>query len=98
MFLTRMSLPRRTFLRGAGATLALPLLDAMVPAATALAQTAAKPVMRLGFTYVPNGMHPGSFHPKGVGKDFELSPILNALAAHREYLTVITGLSNALAG
>ena len=98
MFLTKMSLPRRTFLRGAGATLALPLLDAMVPAATALAQSAAAPAMRLGFTYVPNGMHPASFHPKGVGKDFAFSPILTPLAPFRDRVTVITGLSNALAG
>ena len=51
-----MALPRRTFLRGIGATLALPLLDAMVPALTALAQTAAKPVPRIGFIYMPNGV------------------------------------------
>ena len=56
MFITKRALPRRTFLRGVGATLALPLLDAMVPAATALAQTAANPVRRLGFIYLPNGV------------------------------------------
>ena len=56
MFITRKALPRRTFLRGVGATLGLPLLDAMVPALSALAQTAANPVKRLGFVYLPNGV------------------------------------------
>ena len=56
MIVTKMSLPRRTFLRGVGAALALPLLDAMVPALTASAKTAANPVRRLGVIYVPNGM------------------------------------------
>ena len=55
MMITKRALPRRTFLRSMGVTLALPLLDAMIPAATALAKTAAKPITRLGFTYVPNG-------------------------------------------
>ena len=55
MFLSKMALPRRTFLRGMGVSLGLPLLDAMVPAASALANTAAKPVRRLGFVYIPNG-------------------------------------------
>jgi len=56
MIVTKMSLPRRTFLRGVGAALALPLLDAMVPALTASAKSAANPVRRLGVIYVPNGM------------------------------------------
>ena len=56
MIVTKQALPRRTFLRGAGITLALPLLDAMVPALTALAKTAARPTRRLGFLYVPNGV------------------------------------------
>jgi hypothetical protein len=56
MIVVKKALPRRTFLRGAGATLALPLLDAMVPALTALAQTPAAPVRRLGFIYIPNGV------------------------------------------
>ena len=55
MFITKKHLPRRTFLRGVGVTLALPLLDAMIPARTLLAQTAAKPLPRLGFVYVPHG-------------------------------------------
>ena len=57
MIVTKMALPRRTFLRGAGATLALPLLDAMVPALTAASRTVAKGTPRLGYFYVPNGMH-----------------------------------------
>ena len=56
MFITKKALPRRTFLRGVGATLGLPLLDAMVPSLTALAQTPARPVKRLGFIYLPNGV------------------------------------------
>ena len=55
MMISKMALPRRTFLRGLGVTLALPLLDAMVPALTALQQTPARPVRRLGFVYIPNG-------------------------------------------
>ena len=63
MFITKMALPRRTFLRGMGASLALPLLEAMVPAATALAQTAANPATRLGFVYIPNGAVMPSWQP-----------------------------------
>ena len=82
MFITKKALPRRTFLRGMGATLALPLLDAMVPALTALAQTAANPVRRLGFVYMPNGVSRNFsginyWKPKGEGTNFELSPILS---------------------
>ena len=65
MFLAKLSLPRRTFLRGLGATIALPFLDAMVPAATALAKTAASPPRRLGFVYVPNGADHGSVDARG---------------------------------
>lgn len=95
MIITKMSLPRRTFLRGAGAAIALPLLEGMVPALSALQKTAAKPVMRLGFFYVPNGMYPGSFRPKGEGKNFEFSPILQPLSPFRDQVLPITGLSNA---
>ena len=65
MIVTKKALPRRTFLRGMGATLALPLLDAMVPAATALAATPAKPVRRLGFVYMPMGAHMPQWTPTG---------------------------------
>jgi len=98
MFITKRALPRRTFLRGVGATLALPLLDAMVPAATALAQTAANPVRRLGFIYLPNGVARNFtginyWTPAGEGTGFELSPILSPLAPYRNRLTVLSGLA-----
>ena len=75
MIVTKIALPRRTFLRGMGATLMLPLLDAMVPALTATARTAAKPVHRLGFFYMPNGMEMPVWTPEGEGTRLELSPI-----------------------
>jgi uncharacterized protein DUF1552 len=98
MFITKRALPRRTFLRGVGATLALPLLDAMVPASTALAQTAANPVRRLGFVYLPNGVARNFtginyWTPTGEGTGFELSPILSPLAPYRDRLLVISGLA-----
>jgi len=79
MFITRTALPRRTILRGLGASLALPLLDAMVPAATLLAQTPARPVPRLGFVYLPNGVARNFtginyWTPAGEGAAFDLSP------------------------
>jgi hypothetical protein len=91
---TRKALPRRTFLRGAGVTLALPLLDAMVPALTAASKTAAKPVPRLGYFYNPNGMSMGYWTPKTIGKDFEFTPILKPLEPFRDSMTVISGLNN----
>src|SRR5262245_47476927 len=91
MIITKLSLPRRTFLRGAGAAVALPFLDAMVPALSA----APAPAMRLGFFFVPNGVSLVDFHPKGNGgRNFEFSPILKQLEPMREQLTVLTGLSN----
>jgi hypothetical protein len=93
MFLTRMSLPRRTFLRGIGATLALPLLDAMVPALSALAVTNANPARRLGFVYVPNGVIQDQWVPAATGAGFELSPTLAPLAAVRDKLLVLSGLT-----
>ena len=99
MMITKMALPRRTFLRGIGATLALPLLDAMVPAMSAMSQTAARPVHRLGFLYLPNGVamnHTGVnyWKPAGEGASFEFSPILAPLAAHRDQMVVVSGLSH----
>jgi hypothetical protein len=98
MFITKMSLPRRTFLRGMGVTLGLPLLDAMVPALSVMAQTAAKPVRRLGFVYMPNGVSMNFtgvnyWKPKGEGTNFELSPILAPLAAFKDQMTVFSGLT-----
>ena len=105
MIITKMALPRRTFLRGMGATLALPLLDAMVPAMSAMSartRTAANPVHRLGFLYLPNGVamnHTGIdyWKPAGTGGDFELSPILTPLAPYRDRMVVVSGLSHAQA-
>src|SRR4029450_6549258 len=98
MFITKLALPRRTFLRGVGASLGLPLLDAMVPALSALAQTAASPVKRLRFIYLPNGVARNFtginyWTPAGEGTGFELSPILSPLAPYRNRLTVISGLA-----
>ena len=79
MFLTKKAIPRRTFLRSAQAALALPLLDAMIPAATAWAQTPAKPVSRLGFVFIPMGCDHARWTPPRQGKLDDLSPILNPL-------------------
>ena len=93
MIVTKMALPRRTFLRGMGATLALPLLDAMIPALTANAKTA-QPVRRLGFVYLPMGATPGKWSPQADGVITELSPILNPLAPFLDRLTVISNLEH----
>jgi Protein of unknown function (DUF1552) len=92
MFLTKKAIPRRAFLRSARATLALPLLDAMVPAATAWAQTPAKPTPRLGFVFIPMGSDQARWTPPGQGKLDELSPILTPLKPVKDQVTVITNL------
>jgi hypothetical protein len=92
MIIAKKALPRRTFLRGMGATLALPLLDAMVPSLTAMAATAANPVWRLGFVYIPMGTSPGKWTPPGVGKLTELSAILSALTPFVDQITVLSNL------
>ena len=92
MIITKKALDRRTFLRGAQAALALPLLDAMIPAATAWAQTPAKPVRRLGFVYVPMGCDHARWTPPGQDTLGELSPILDSLTPVKEHLTVLTNL------
>ena len=94
MIVTKMALPRRTFLRGMGATLALPLLDAMVPALSAAATTPASPVRRLGFVYLPMGAAPGKWSPGQAGAITELSPILNPLAPFLDRITVISNLEH----
>lgn len=91
MLLTKKFMPRRTFLRGVGASLALPLLDAMVPAATPLSRTAARPARRLGFVFMPMGCDQSRWTPPGDTLD-ELSPILRSLAPVREHVTAITNL------
>ncbi|HXE63815.1 MAG TPA: DUF1552 domain-containing protein [Bryobacteraceae bacterium] len=92
MFLTRKAIPRRTLLRGGGAALALPLLDAMIPAATAWAQTAAKPVRRLGFVFIPMGCDHSRWTPSAQGKLDELPPILSPLKPVKDHVTVISNL------
>ena len=94
MIVTKKHLPRRTFLRGLGASLALPLLDGMVPALTALQATAARPVRRLGVVYVPNGIFMDRWTPAGEDAQFDLTPILEPLAPFRRQMLVLSGLSN----
>jgi len=91
MIITKKFIPRRTFLRGVGATMALPLLEAMVPAATPLAKTAANPVRRLGFVFMPMGCDQSRWTLPGDTLD-ELSPILSSLAPVKEHVTAITNL------
>ena len=93
MFISKLALPRRTFLRGLGTAVALPLLDAMVPALSALAATPAKPVRRIGFVYVPNGVIHSQWVPATTGAGFELSPSLRPLAGVKHQLTVLSGLA-----
>jgi len=97
-FIHRRSLPRRTVLRGIGATLALPLLDAMVPAMTATALTAAAPVRRFGAVFVPMGERPSHWTPTTTGAGFEFSPILKPLESFRDSLTVVSNVDRPLQG
>jgi hypothetical protein len=94
MFITKKHLPRRTFLRGIGVSMALPLLDSMIPARTLLAQTAAKPLTRLGFVYVPHGAIMDKWTPAAEGTGFEFTPILKPLESFRDQLNVVTGLGH----
>ena len=94
MITGKKSLPRRAFLRGVGATIALPLLDSMVPAFAATRDTAEKPISRLGVVYVPHGAVMDKWTPTATGKNFELSPILEPLAPFRDQLLVVSGLDN----
>ena len=92
MIATRKAISRRTILRGIGTAVALPLLDAMVPAFTAAQNTPAKAVRRFGVVYHPNGVIYDKWLPKGVGTEFELSPVLSPLQPFRDKLVVVTGL------
>ena len=94
MIISRKAISRRTVLRGLGASLALPLLDSMVPAMTALAQTKAARVHRFGVVYVPNGMVMEQYLPATEGMGFELTPTLQGLAPHREHINVLSGLNS----
>jgi hypothetical protein len=92
MLITKKSLARRSFLRGAGTMLALPLLDAMIPASTALASTPGNPVRRFGAIYVPHGAMINKWTPIGSGPGFKFSPILKPLEPLREHLVVVSGI------
>jgi len=98
MFVTKQSLSRRTVLRGLGATMALPLLDAMVPALTPVARTAAAPVRRFGAVFVPMGERPSHWTPTTTGVGFEFSPILKPLEPLRDYVTVVSNMDRPLQG
>ena len=93
-FVSSKALSRRTILRGLGASLALPFLDAMVPALSVRAIAAGKPAHRFQTFYVPNGMAMPFWTPKGEGKDFVLSPILEPLKAYRDQMIVVSGLKS----
>ena len=101
MFISKRFLDRRTVLRGMGAAVALPLLDAMVPAATALAKTAAKPELRFGAVYIPNGTIMGStqfkdlWTPETMGTGFAFTPILKPLEPLRDQIVVVSNLDRA---
>jgi hypothetical protein len=94
MFVFKKHLSRRTVLKGAGATIALPLLDAMIPAGTALAQTVGAANTRLGFVYFPHGALQEEWTPTRTGRDFDFPFILQPLEPLREYVTVVSGLRN----
>jgi Protein of unknown function (DUF1552) len=94
MYLTKKYLPRRTVLRGMGAAISLPLLDAMIPAATALAKTAAAPKPHMMFVYFPHGAIMDKWTPTKQGPDFDILPILEPLSPFKKQLTVVTGLEN----
>ncbi len=94
MIITKTHLPRRTFLRGVGATLALPLLDGMVPALSPIRASAAAPVKRLGVVYVPNGIVMNQWTPDATGSGFEMKPVMRPLEPFRDRLTVLSGLAN----
>src|SRR5438876_213454 len=104
MFITKKHIPRRAMLKAAGVTLALPFLDAMIPASTALAQTAAVPRQRTGFFYLPHGaIMSNTAHgpamdrwtPSGAGADFKLSQILASLEPYKKYVSSFGNLENA---
>src|ERR1035438_10084683 len=104
MFITKKHINRRTLLKAAGVSLGLPFLEAMVPAGTALAQTAAQPKLRMGFFYIPHGaiIYNTAFGPamdkwtpSGAGANFKLSPILSSLEPYKKYVSSFGNLENA---
>ena len=95
MYISKASLSRRQVLKGVGAAFALPLLDAMVPALTHAAQTAARPQLRAGFVYIPHGVIMGEWTPAAAGAGFEFTPILKPLEPFRDSLVVVSNLTRA---
>jgi hypothetical protein len=98
MFISKKHLSRRTLLRGAGTVVALPLLDSMIPASVALAQTAANPLPRLGCIYIPHGATMAYWTPTTTGKGFEMTRILKSLEPYRDKMNIISGLANTPVG
>ncbi len=94
MFITKKSVSRRTVLRGAGAAIALPLLDAMVPAGRVFANTAADAPLRMAFVFFPHGAVMNRWSPASEGTDFQMSEILTPLERHRSHLTIVSGMRN----
>jgi hypothetical protein len=94
MIVTKKALSRRTVLRGMGATLALPLLDSMVPAFTPIVKTAANAPLRLAVSYLPNGVNMSTWTPAGEGTAFEFSPALAPIERFRDRLVIVSGLDN----
>ena len=94
MMVFRKSIPRRTFLRGAGTALALPLLDAMFPAFASPAQTASRMATRLSFFMVPNGIIMDKWTPASVGAGYDVTPVLEPLSAFKDRTVVLSGLAN----
>src|SRR5258707_482383 len=92
MIITKKALSRRTVLRGLGVSVALPLLDSMVPALSALERTAAAPKHRLGFVYVPNGANRAAWKPASDGPALAFSPTLSPLSPVADHVTVFSGL------
>ena len=98
MVITKRHVPRRTVLRGLGATLALPLLESMVPALTAQSRTAAAPARRFGAVFVPMGERPSHWTPATTGRGFEFSPILKPIEAFRDSIVVVSNVNRPPAG
>src|SRR5437773_2633068 len=98
MYISKLSLSRRTFLRGAGAAIALPLLDAMMPALTPYAKAAAAPRTRFGCIYIPNGAIVDELFPKSFGTGWEFTPILKPLEPFKDQLVVVKNLTRSHPG
>src|SRR6516165_7822900 len=94
MIITKKHLSRRTFLTGAfGASIALPMLDAMTPALSAQAKSAANAPFRFGTVYLPCGIYPDTWHPETAGSDFKFKPVMQPLEKHRSQLVTISNMT-----